>query len=132
MQALTTKQQQILDQLGEIKKMLEKPNAAANPEALQLPETINVEKDPVLGKADARVGIIEWTDFQCPFCGRVTSEAYPKIVSDYVYTCKVRFIYRDLPLASIHPLSQFTAVSGHLTGEPRHVVKSADNLFTDP
>src|SRR5260370_40108377 len=58
MQALAAKQQQVLDQLGEIKKLLAKPNPA-NPEALQLPETINVEKNPVLGKAEERVGIIE-------------------------------------------------------------------------
>ncbi len=131
MQALTTRQQQILDQLGEIKKMLEKPNAAANPEALQLPETINVEKDPVLGKTDARVGIIEWTDYQCPFCGRFTSEAYPKIVSDYVDTGKVRFIYRDLPLASIHPWSQLAAVAAHCAGEQGKFWEMHNSLFAD-
>src|SRR5260370_7653095 len=54
MQALTTKQQQILDQLGEIKKMLEKPNAAANPEAFQLPHPTTPNKDPVLPKPHPR------------------------------------------------------------------------------
>src|SRR5260370_29004150 len=108
------------------------PNSAANPEALQLPETINVEKNPVLGKADARVVIIEWTDFQCPFCGRFTSDAYPKIVSDYVDTGKIRFLYRDLPLASIHPWAHLAAVAPHRPGEQGKFWERAHHLFADP
>ncbi len=130
-QALAAKQQQMLDQLGEIKKLLAKSNAGANPEALQLPETINVEKNPVLGKAEARVGIIELTDFQCPFCGRFTSEAYPRIVSDYVDTGKVRFIYLDMPLASIHPWAQLAAVAAHCAGEQGKFWEMHNSLFAD-
>jgi len=130
-QTLTAKQQQILDQLGEIKKLLERPNpAAANP-ALKLPETINVEGDPSQGLNSARVAIIEFTDFQCPFCARFTQDAYLKIVTDYVDTGKIRFIYRDLPLSSIHPWSQLAAVSAHCAGEQGKFWEMHNSLFTD-
>jgi len=132
-QALTAKQQQILDQLGEIKKLLEKNNAAAaNPsDGLQLPETINTEGNPSEGQSSAHVGIIELTDFQCPFCGRFMSQAYPKIFSDYVSTGKIRFLYRDLPLTSIHPWAQPAAVAAHCAGEQGKFWEMHNSLFAN-
>jgi len=130
-QILTAQQRQIFDQLGEMKKLLEKSNAAANPDGLQLPETINVEGNPSQGTASARVAIIEFTDFQCPFCGRFTLEAYPRIVADYVSTGKIRFMYRDLPLTSIHPWAQSGAVAVHCAGEQGKFWEMHNSLFTD-
>jgi protein-disulfide isomerase len=130
-QNLAAKQQQVLDQLAEIKKLLEKPTAAANPNVLQLPETINVEGNPSLGSASARVAIIEFTDFQCPFCGRFTEDAYPKIIADYVNTGKIRFLYRDLPLTSIHPWAQSAAVAAHCAGEQGKFWEMHNSLFTN-
>ena len=130
--SLAGKQQQILDQLSEIKKLLQAhPAAAQNPDGLQLPDTISVEGNPSQGQDSARVGIIEFTDFQCPYCGRFTMQAYPKIVSDYVATGKIRFIYRDLPLSNMHPFAQPAARAAHCAGEQGKFWEMHNSLFTD-
>ena len=44
------------------------------------------------------MAIIEFSDFQCPFCGRYDKDTYPQIIKDYVETGKVKYVWRDLPL----------------------------------
>lgn len=51
--------------------------------------------DPVLGDANAPVTVVEFGDFQCPFCGKFFTETEPQIVNQYVKTGKVKFVYRD-------------------------------------
>ena len=56
-----------------------------------------------VGKADAPITLIEFTDFQCPFCQRHFQQTFGKIKADYVDTGKVRYVLRHFPLISIHP-----------------------------
>lgn len=60
------------------------------------------DDDAVLGKKDAKVTLIEFTDYQCPFCGRHFTQTFGQIKKEYVDTGKVKYIVRDFPL-SIHP-----------------------------
>ena len=64
------------------------------------PERINVDlgSSPVKGESDAPVTIVEFSDFECPFCGRFFSDTLPRIESEYIDTGKVRFVYKHLPL----------------------------------
>jgi len=64
--------------------------------------TVSVDDDPVLGNAAAPVTMIEFSDFQCPYCLRFWQETLPQIKQAYVDTGKVKFVYRDFPL-SFHP-----------------------------
>lgn len=57
-----------------------------------------VDDDPVLGQADATVTLIEFTDYQCPFCSRHFSQTHGQIVKDYVDTGKIKLVIRDFPL----------------------------------
>jgi len=50
----------------------------------------------VLGNPDAKVSIVEFGDYQCPFCGRFALETQPKIIEEYVNTGKAKFAWRDL------------------------------------
>ena len=68
-----------------------------------------VDDDAVLGDEDAPVTIIEFSDYQCPFCGRFYSQTLPQIKSQYVDTGKVKIVFRDFPLTSIHPMAQSAA-----------------------
>ena len=57
----------------------------------------------VLGNPNAPVTVVEFSDFQCPFCGRFHATVEPKIISDYVRTGKVKFVYRDFPFLDGFP-----------------------------
>ncbi len=65
---------------------------AEKPEKIlkELPKTA-----PVLGNSNAKLTIVEFADFQCPFCGRFQSQVFPTIKSKYIDTGKVKFIYLD-------------------------------------
>ena len=74
----------------------------------QAPPTVNidmkkiVDDDPYLGKDKAPVVIVEFSDYQCPFCSRFYTETLSQIKTQYIDTGKVKFVYRDFPL-SFHP-----------------------------
>lgn len=55
------------------------------------------------GKSTAPVTVYEMSDFQCPFCQRFALETFPAIEKDYINTGKVRWIFINYPLTSIHP-----------------------------
>lgn len=52
-------------------------------------------RDAILGSANAPVTLVEYGDYQCPFCGEFFSQTQPHIVTDYVNTGKVRMVFRD-------------------------------------
>ena len=62
-------------------------------------KTTNIKvkpEDAVLGNASAKVTIIEFGDFQCPFCGRFFREVEPQLKKDYIETGKASFVYKHL------------------------------------
>lgn len=75
------------------------PQQAAVPTAPPTPTTANVkvlDTDPVKGNPSAKLTIVEFADFQCPFCERFFKDVYPQIMKDYVDTGKVKFVYKSL------------------------------------
>ncbi|MCD4666604.1 DsbA family protein [archaeon] len=66
------------------------------------------DDDAVLGDPDAPVTIIEWSDYECPFCSRFWSQTLPQIKEQYIDTGKVKLVYRDFPL-SFHQNAQKAA-----------------------
>lgn len=67
------------------------------------PIDVSEDDDAVLGDPDAPVTMIEFTDYQCPFCERYFTESYSQIFKNYIETGKVKYILRDFPLEPIHP-----------------------------
>jgi len=68
------------------------------------------ENDPVLGSADAKISILEFSDFQCPFCARAFEGAIADFKnSDYFKNGEVNLVYKQFPLNSIHPYAQGAA-----------------------
>lgn len=59
---------------------------------------VSADDDAFLGKESAPVIVIEFSDFQCPFCRRFWSDTLPQLKSTYIDTGKVKFVYRDFPL----------------------------------
>ncbi len=58
---------------------------------------------PVTGKSSATVTVVEFTDFQCPYCGRHFTQTYGQLKKDYIDTGKIKYESRNFPLTSIHP-----------------------------
>lgn len=67
------------------------------------------DDDPFLGNPEAPVTIVEFGDYQCPFCRRFFETTEKEIIETYVKTGKVKFVYRDFPLSNIHPFAQKAA-----------------------
>jgi protein-disulfide isomerase len=65
------------------------------------PDDLRAERTK--GSADAPVTMYEMSDFQCPFCGEFWRETLPSIERDYIATAKVRLVFVNMPLTSLHP-----------------------------
>jgi protein-disulfide isomerase len=77
-------------------------------------EKIDVKNRPVRGNPDAKVTIVNYDDFECPFCSRMHATLFPGVFKDYAD--KVRVIYKDYPLVEIHPWAMRAAVDGNCLG----------------
>jgi len=82
---------------------------------------------PSLGPADAPIVIVEFSDFQCPFCKRFYDETYRQLLN--AYPGKIRFVYRHLPLTSIHPEAFPSAEASMCANEQNAFQQYHDKLF---
>ncbi len=85
--------------------------------------------DPVLGDPQAPVTIVEFSDFQCPFCGKFFQTSEKQIIEKYIKTGKAKFIYRDFPLTGIHEHAQKAAEAGQCSHEQGKFWQYHDLLF---
>lgn len=72
---------------------------------------IDVKDRPIRGNKNAPVTIVNYDDFQCPFCSRMHATLFPSLLQQY--GDKVKFIYKDYPLVEIHPWSMHAAVDAN-------------------
>lgn len=91
----------VLKELREIRLLLEKQQSQLQLLTGQPSERVQMTvRDDwhTIGRDDAPVTIVEFTDLQCAFCRRFHTETFPRIKEDYIDTGKVRFVSRDMPL----------------------------------
>jgi protein-disulfide isomerase len=74
-----------------------------------VPAAFTEEGHPYLGDPDAPITIEEYTDYLCPFCKRHFEQTVPGLIEQYVATGQANYLFRDMPLAALHP----TAPGGH-------------------
>lgn len=88
--------------------------------------------DPVLGEKNAEVSIVEFSDFQCPFCERAFSGAIADFKSSSYFTDgKVNLIYKQFPLTDIHPYAQKAAEASLCAGDQNKFWEYHDLLFAN-
>ncbi|MBW3020605.1 DsbA family protein [Candidatus Woesearchaeota archaeon] len=87
-----------------------------------------IENDQIKGDADAPVTIVEWSDFECPFCARFYRDTYLQIKEEYIDTGKVKFVFRDYPL-SFHKQAQKASEAAECAGEQGKYYEMHDILF---
>jgi protein-disulfide isomerase len=81
---------------------------------------------PSRGPATARVTIVEFSDFECPFCGAL----FPTLKSvEKTYPDTVRVVYRQFPLTNVHPHAQKSAEASLCAGEQGRFWEMHDSLF---
>ena len=81
----------------------------AQPQAPSGPVKVSVSDAPVLGNKDAKVTLIEFSDYECPFCKRHFTDVYSQLKKDYIDTGKVKLIYRNYPLPFHDPMATYEA-----------------------
>ena len=78
---------------------------SAGVEELPMVQVVNrPRQSSVRGDPDSRVAIVEFSDFECPFCGRYSREIYPRLAEEYIETGRVQYVFRHYPLV-IHPFA---------------------------
>ena len=90
----------------------------------------DIDDDAVMGDDSATVTLIEFTDYQCPFCSRHFEQTMPDIIKNYVDTGKVKYVVRDFPL-SFHPNAHKAAEAAECAGEEGKYFEMHDKLFTE-
>jgi len=95
------------------------------------PQTIlvSIDDDPMIGNPNAPITMIEFSDFQCPFCKRFHSETLPLIQTNYIDTGKVNFVYRDFPIQSTHPNALPAALAAECADDQKKFWPYHDKIF---
>jgi len=82
------------------------------------PPKVEIPKDPLpleglptLGQPTAQVGIVEFSDFQCPYCARFALDTFPQVKSQLIDAGKVRFYFANFPLEGIHKYARPAATA---------------------
>jgi protein-disulfide isomerase len=100
--------------------------------AVMLPAPIpqvSIADDPVQGAADAPVTIVEFIDYQCPYCQGFAKETFPKLKAHYIDTGKVRYVARDFPLSK-HSRARPAAIAAACAREQGRFWEMHDALLT--
>lgn len=90
---------------------------------------VSIEGAPAWGPDDAPVTIVEFSDFQCPYCERFFLETYPLLKANF--GDKIRFVYRDFPLFQIHPNATEAAYAANCAFEQDKYWEYHDVLFNN-
>ena len=79
-----------------LRQFFERMNAGREAPFKETP--VSIDGAPVFGKADAKVTIVEFSDYQCPFCARYANDTFPQIEREYIDTGRVKYVFRDFPI----------------------------------
>ena len=124
----------ILKELKAIHQLLERQQtAAAQPQPAPASDKVKMSVAPgwySLGRDDAPVTVVEFADYQCPFCRKFHSDTFAEIKKNYIDTGKVRYVSRDLPL-DFHPNAPGAAVAARCAGEQHKFWEMRDMMVVN-
>ena len=127
--ALRRDQAQIRRELHEIKALL-RGRAQAAPDVSNV--VLSVSGAPFKGAQDAKVIVVEFSDYECPFCARHARETLVTLEREYVATGKVKYMFRNFPIESIHPQAFKTHEAAACAGEQGKYWEMHERLFANP
>ncbi len=110
-------EKEILNELRQIRALLEKQQQPQPQVAAPAPEKAKVSTVGFeMGRKDAPITIVEFADYQCPYCRQFQTTVFTRLKKDYIDTGKVRFVSRDLPL-DFHPNALGAAQAARCAGD---------------
>src|SRR3989338_3277191 len=108
-------------------KKTSNPSEPSNP-SVPSEDASDDDDDPSLGNKNAPVTIVEFADFECPYCKRFHEDTFPHI-KDYIDSGQVYFVYRDFPLSQIHPNSHMASKAANCAYEQGNFWDMHNMLF---
>lgn len=115
-----------------IESYIEKQRQAqAAPPAAAEPVDVSVDDDAMKGDKNAPVTIVEFSDFECPYCSRFYRDTLPDLLSEYVDKGVARFVYRDFPLG-FHEHARAASIASECVkdqGDDKLFFKYHDKLY---
>jgi len=126
----------ILNELRQIRQLLEKQQARGPVQGQPAPEPViraklNLGGFPMVGSKDAPLTIVEFTDYQCPFCQRFHVTTFADLKKNYIDTGKVRFYSRDMPL-DFHANAMRAAQAGRCAADQNQFWKLREVMSANP
>lgn len=108
-------------------------NQPTQPQVLPSPIPVNIDITGahIRGDKDAKVAVVEFTDYQCPYCGQVVTNSYPQINKGYVDTGKVKHVVFNFPLFQIHPYAQKAAEAAECAADQNKFWEMHDKMFAN-
>ena len=122
---------EILNELRQIRQLLEKQGEKGGP-AAPTRAKLNLDGLPMLGRKDAPITVVEFTDYQCTFCRQFHMTVFNDLKKNLIDTGKVRFYSRDLPLDSIHPDAFRAGQAARCAGDQGQFWTMRDVMVTNP
>ena len=120
----------IIQDGGELPVADEAPTTENQVAALPTPAPVDYDSVAMaLGDENAPVRIVEFTDYQCPFCQRHVAQTMPLLLSQMIETGRVYYMLKDLPLENIHPEARIAANAARCAGEQEAYLEMHDLLF---
>jgi protein-disulfide isomerase len=116
-------------ELIRIRQILETDDSGDEDVQAQQTARLTLSGQPSLGSPNAPLTMVEFTDYQCPFCSRFHSQTFPLIRKAYIEPGRVRYVTLDFPLSSIHPDALRAARASHCGEEQGKYWELHDVLF---
>jgi protein-disulfide isomerase len=122
----------ILSELRQIRQLLERQVSAPLPSAgPPLTASVSIVGAPALGREDAPLTLVEFTDYECPFCRQFHLTVFEELKVAYIDTGRLRFVNRDLPLP-IHAHALMAAEAARCAGDQGKFWPARHGLMAAP
>ena len=118
-------------ELQELRALVQARPPAAPTAAPAINAEIDLRDNPSRGERTAPITLVEFSDYQCPFCARHVRDTAALIEKQYVATGKVRHVFLDYPIDSLHPLAFKAAEAAFCAGEQGKYWEMHDRLFAN-
>jgi len=94
--------------------------------------TIDITGAPAQGRPDAVVTLVEFSDYECPFCIRHFTETMPKIRASYIESGKILYVFNDFPIDELHPAAIRAHEAARCAAEQNKFWELHPRLFSAP